>query len=210
MRPTEWDVVFDELKTFGLLLESDSKLPSVCTLIAGRPITGSWWSHPLAQTIFQVNELLDDHPDLVITKLLAGKVTFVHRKLWPELFAVANSKESWQTQGLSPSAREVLKSVQKKERVRSDEIRLSNKPTAKIGDAIRQLEQRLLIHSQQVHTVSGKHAKFLETWEQWAKSAELRSSDIAATVARRNLEEIVRKLNEQFDGKATLPWQKLK
>ena len=97
-------MVMDRLKQDGFLLESDQKLPSVCTLITGEPLKSSWWSHPKAQVIFQVNELLEDHPDVMITKLVSGKVTFIHRKLWPEILAIGAAREPWQVEGLSPSA----------------------------------------------------------------------------------------------------------
>ncbi len=198
--------VLSQLEKFGLLLQTDPNFPSVCTLITDEPLKGSWWSHPMAQTIFQVNELLDDHPDVLITKLVSGKVTFIHRKLWPELFAVANGKETWQTDNLSAEAREVLKLVQKKGLVRSDKIKLSKAP-AKTGDAVRQLEQRLLVHAHQVHTESGKHAKMLETWDHWAETAKLTPGEISIMDAKNSLEQRVRELNERFNGKATLPWQ---
>jgi hypothetical protein len=201
--------VLSQLEKFGLLLQTDTNFPSVCTLITDETLKGSWWYHPMARTIFQVNELLDDHPDVLITKLLSGKVTFVHRRLWPELYAAANSKETWQTDNLSAEAREVLKSVQKKELVRSDEIRLSKTP-AKTGHAVRQLEQRLLVQAHQVHTESGKHAKMLETWDHWAAGAGLGSPDTPAIDAIRTFEQIVQKLNKKFDGNAMLPWRPLK
>src|SRR6267142_3049099 len=104
--------IFSKISSLGFLLESDPKLPSVCTLITGAPLHGSWWSHPLAQTIFQVNEKLEDHPDVLITKLISGKVTFVHRNLWPEVVAIGTSKEPWQMKGLSASAKTLLKTVE--------------------------------------------------------------------------------------------------
>jgi hypothetical protein len=203
----EFKLVFGRLKDFGLLLESDPKLPSVCTLITGKPMKGSWWAHPLAQTIFQVNELLDDHPDLVITKLLAGKVTFVHRRIWPELFAVATSKARWQTDELSDSAQTILKLVGKQGPMRSDELPINGVGRQELNNSVRQLERRLLIHSKQVHTASGAHAKLLETWQQWAREVKLSPGAITAIDARKSLERRVQELNERFNGKSTLPWQ---
>ena len=202
----EFKLVFGRLKDFGLLLESDPKLPSVCTILTGKPMTGSWWAHPLAQTIFQVNELLDDHPDLVITKLLAGKVTFVHRQLWPELFAVATSKARWQTHELPDSAQTILKLVGKQGPIRSDEITITGVARQELNNSVRQLERMLLLHSRQVHTASGAHAKVLETWQQWAREVQLLPGAITAADARKRLERRVQELNERFKGKATLPW----
>lgn len=201
--------VFSKILSFGFLLESDPKLPSVCTLITGAPLRGSWWSHPLAQTIFQVNEKLEDHPDVLITKLVSGKVTFVHRALWSEVTAIATAHEPWQMEGLSASAQMLLKTVQAMGTVRTDQIgstrsqaTTKNKP----GDFARDLERKLLVHAEQIHTATGAHAKLLETWEHWSKRTGFARSSIQADEARRNLEERLRKLNDEFYGTARLPW----
>jgi hypothetical protein len=198
-----YKMVLSQLEKSGLLLQSDLKLPSVCTLITGERMKGSWWSHPLAQAIFQVNERLDDHPDVIITKLLSNKVTFVHRCLWAEIFAIGSQRESWQTQKLSAGAKALLKIVNMQGAVSTDKLVKVERP----GDAARELEIKLLVHSEQFHTETGKHAKRMETWEHWAKRAGLSSSDGNAADAKKTLERIVQKLNEQFGGKATLPWQ---
>ena len=202
-----FDDVFRELQRWGVLLESDPKLPSVCRLVTGEPMKGSWWSHPLAQTIFQVNERLDDHPDVLITKLLAGKVTFVHRKFWPELFAVAISKEGWQMRNLPDAGQKVLKFVTSVGTVRSDELRIGTTGRKELNESVRILERRLLIHSKQVHTESGAHAKVLESWESWATSEKLKAGEIPAAKAKKKFEHSVQELNETFDGQVKLPWQ---
>ena len=199
--------VFGELEKWGLLLESDPKLPSVCTIITDEPMKGSWWSHPMAQTIFQVNERLDDHPDVLIAKLVAGKVTFVHRQFWPALLAVATSKEPWQMRNLPDTAQKVLKFLKNAGAVRSDELRIGTVGRKELSESVRILERRLLIHSLQVHTESGAHAKVLESWENWAAAAKLKAGEISVAKAKKSLEQRVQELNERFDGKATLPWE---
>ena len=202
-----YEDVFRELKKWGLLLESDPKLPSVCRIITGEPMKGSWWSHPMAQTIFQVNERLDDHPDVLMAKLLAGKVTFVHRQFWPALLAVATSREPWQIRNLPDTAQKVLKFLKNAESVRSDELRIGTIGRKELNESVRILERRLLIHSEQVHTESGAHAKVLESWESWAASARLKVGEMPVAEAKKSLEQRVQELNKRFDGKATLPWQ---
>src|SRR5258705_11318152 len=93
---TNFQIIFEALTEFGLLLESDSKLPSVAGLIADGPVRGSWWAHPRSQQIFVALQQLVDHKDVVITKLVSGKVTFVHRELWSELLAIGKARETWQ------------------------------------------------------------------------------------------------------------------
>lgn len=202
-----YEDVFRELKKWGLLLESDPKLPSVCTIITGEPMKGSWWSHSMAQTIFQVNERLDDHPDVLIAKLLAGKVTFVHRQFWPALLAVATSREPWQIRNLPDTAQKVLKFLKNAESVRSDELSIGTIGRKELNESVRILERRLLIHSEQVHTESGAHAKVLQSWESWAASARLKVGEMSVAEAKKSLEQRVQELNKRFDGKATLPWQ---
>ena len=161
----------------------------------------------MAQTIFQVNERLDDHPDVLITKLLAGKVTFVHRQFWPALLAVATSEEPWQMRHLPDSAQKVLKFLKSAGSVRSDALRIGTVGRKELSESVRILERRLLIHSEQVHTESGAHAKVLESWESWAASAKIKMGKITVDDAKNSFEQRVQELNDAFNGKVTLPWQ---
>src|SRR6266850_1440094 len=201
--------VFGKISSLGFLLESDPKLPSVCTLITGAPLRGSWWSHPLAQTIFQVNQKLEDHPDVLLTKLVSGKVTFVHRDLWAEVLAIGTAQEAWQMKGLSASAQALLKTVEETGVVRTDQMGQTTSPDEmknKSDKAARELERKLLIHAEQIHTESGAHAKVLETWNHWSKRTGFAEPAIQADQAKRNLEERLRKLNNEFGATARLPW----
>jgi hypothetical protein len=202
--------VYSKISSLGFLLESDPKLPSVCSLITGSPLRGSWWSHPLAQTIFRVNEQLEDHSDVLLTKLVSGKVTFVHRDLWSEVLAIGTAREAWQMEGLSASAQSLLKAVEETGALRTDKIGLpGSKSTTKNkpGDTARELERKLLIHTEQIHTASGAHAKLLETWEHWSERVGFKSATIPAEEAKRKLSERLLNLNQQFEASAKLPWQ---
>jgi hypothetical protein len=64
----EFDKVFLQLQKLGLLLLSDSSLPSVSRLVAGDSLRGSWWSHERGRTIFAVSEMLEDHPETHFTE----------------------------------------------------------------------------------------------------------------------------------------------
>ena len=161
----------------------------------------------MAQTIFQVNERLDDHPDVLIAKLLAGKVTFLHRQFWPAVLAVATSEEPWQMRNLPDTPQKVLKFLKKAGSVRSDELTIGTVARKQLSESVRILERRLLIHSRQVHTESGAHAKVLESWDSWAELAKLKTGEISVAEAKESLEQRVKELNERFDGKVTLPWQ---
>jgi hypothetical protein len=75
----------------GMMLESArGPLPSVAELVAGEPIRGSWWGHPAGHAIFDTLNALADSPDVLRTRLVGGKVTLVHRRLWPALVRVAD------------------------------------------------------------------------------------------------------------------------
>jgi hypothetical protein len=75
----------------GMLLQSaKGPLPNVAELVAGEPIKGSWWGHPRSHQIFDTLAELDDSPDVVRLRLVKGKVTLVHRRLWPALTRVSD------------------------------------------------------------------------------------------------------------------------
>ena len=75
----------------GMLLASArGPLPNVAEMVAGEPIRGSWWSHPASHAIFNALNSLADSPDVVRLRLVNGKVTLVHRRLWPALVRVAD------------------------------------------------------------------------------------------------------------------------
>src|SRR6267142_785538 len=74
----------------GVVLESArGPAPSLAEAIAGEPIRGSWWSHPKSQEIFAVTRAVRDSEDVLVCRLVKGKVTFVHRRLWPALSRAA-------------------------------------------------------------------------------------------------------------------------
>lgn len=197
--------VLETLEAWGLLLHADSALPSVTSLVAGGPVRGSWWSHPRAHAIFHVLEAMGDRTDVLATRLVSGKVTYVHWRLWPALLAVAGSGEPWQTKGLTAEARVLLARV-RKGRLRTDRLPKGPGGSSKsVAEAARELERRLLVHAEEVHTESGAHAKWLETWEEWPRRAGVRRGDISVSRAKEELEVALRALDPS--GKARLPWR---
>ena len=195
------------LETDGFLLESDPKLPSVCSLITGSAVRGSWWSHPLAQIIFHVNELLEDHDDILIAKLVSQKVTFVHRRFWSELATIGSARERWQLKGLAPAARSLLQQVDETGALSTAETVWPQKSKMKLGDAARDLEKRLLVVGTQFHSESGAHEKRLETWDHWMKQRKFKPAKLSIEAAKERLEVNLHNLNERFAATATLPWE---
>ena len=189
---SESRLLLSPLKELGLLLQQDKILPNAVTILAGETLAGSWWSHPRARVIFRCLGELADHPDVLQTKLVSGKVTFVHRRLWPMLLAVASAHETWQLDGLSKAAKRLLDQLETRRELRAS------------GAPVKEIERRLLAHGEQVHTRAGRHETRLETWKTWSKRARCRSN-LTANEGRYALEEAVRLLGG-VGGE--LPWQK--
>ena len=175
----------------GLLLVQDKQLPNVVSLLTGESVKGSWWSHPRSQLIFDVLSQLAGHDDVLFVKLLRGKVTLVHRTLWPALIAAVSRGEPWQLEGLSAAARDLLASVT-----------AARNEVLAAGAHVKELEQRLLVHAHETHTESGRHAMALESWSAWSKRAgvkPLRSPSKAK-------EEIERAVERLGGAASALPW----
>jgi len=179
-----------QLNERGLLLQQDKTLPNVVSTLAGESVRGSWWTHPRAHTIYNCLIDLAGRPDVLVTKLVSGKVTFVHRRLWPAVLAVATSHEPWQFERLTEYARSLYESVERQGRLLSS------------GQDAKTLEQRLLVHGEQVHTDSGKHQLWLETWSLWAGRAGCKGT-LDPSEGKLQLESAVRALG---GTEAMLPW----
>ncbi len=187
--------VFRELEHWGLLLQTDPKLPSLVALVAGGPVRGSWWSHPLGHTIFATGEALFAHRDVLLAKLVSGKATWVHRRLWPAVLAAARSREPWQTEGLSAAARSLLDAIDREGQARA------------AGGVARELETRLLVRGEPEHTASGRHAKLLESWDRWIVRVRPSPPVVPSDAGRRELEEALAALNDRYGAFGRLPWQ---
>src|SRR5260370_11644905 len=189
----KFEELLERLHEFDLLLDADPKLPSVTGFVAGDNVRGSWWNHPQSHEMFSLACRLHDHPDVLLVKLISGKVTLVHRPLWPAVFSIATAREPWQLEELSKQAKSLLKKVDKETNVSSS------------GDPVRELESRLLVHSESVHTESGSHTKELQTWKSWADRVQLGSVKLSSSVAKAQLEAVVAHLNKQLNAAGTLP-----
>jgi hypothetical protein len=77
------------LRNHGVVLESaKGQEPSLAECIAGAPITGSWWSHPASHEIYDITQRIR-HSRAVLVCGLAGRVTYIHRRLWPQFIRLA-------------------------------------------------------------------------------------------------------------------------
>jgi len=87
-------VTADEALAFvrdhGVVLQAArGPVPSLAEAIAGGPIRGSWWGHPKGHEIFRLAEMVADSGEILVCKLIDGKITYVHRRLWPALVKLA-------------------------------------------------------------------------------------------------------------------------
>jgi hypothetical protein len=188
--------ILRELETHGILLVSDAKLPNACAIVAGGPVRGSWWAHPMSHQIFQVLGEVAAHPDVLTAKLISGKDTFIHRNLWPLFLVMATSREPWQFKGLDSSMLSLLEEVDEKTEVKAS------------GSAAAALEKALLVHGEQVHTEKGSHAKILKGWGQWMKERGATPAVLSPGEGRDSLEKLLAHLNSRYAARGTLPWRK--
>ena len=183
--------ILDALSNAGLLLVQDKRLLNVVTLLTGEAFSKSWWSHPKGRLIFAVVSDLSEHRDVLFCKLINGKVTLVHRSLWPAFLAIALANEPWQTRGLSSRGQQLLASLNE-----------SKEPINSSGPAVKELEVRLLAHARQVHTESGRHELMVEPWTSWSRTNRVKPLR-SLSRAREELEQAAQAIGAP---RSALPW----
>jgi hypothetical protein len=192
------------LESHGLLLLHDQKLPSITTLVAGAPIAGSWWAHARGNEIYHLVEQLARGVGELSVKLVNGKVTFVHRRLWPLLLAAVGGPPA---PAPSAATRALLSQLEARGTLEIAELRRSGSlAAADLKRAVSEVEQRLLAHVASEHTESGKHDKVLQRWMDWSRQRGLEPAALAPRAARAELATVAAALSE--DGvRLQLPWK---
>jgi hypothetical protein len=181
--------VVGRLRALGILLMQDAKLASAVAVLRGGTVPGTWWSLPDAGAIYAALERAAQHPDVLVAKLVAGKVTLIHRALWPALLAVATSREPWQLRGLSAAARRMLATLDA-----GSSIDVAGAPG-------KELERRILVRAATAHAPAGKHVTALEPWSTWAARKGCAAIDVGT--AKRELEAAVTRIGGTH---SLLPW----
>jgi hypothetical protein len=147
-------------------------VPSLVQEICGGPVQGSWWALPQSRLIYAISSALEDSPGVLALKLLDGKMTFVHRSLWPALvrFATDRHRRDALIASLRPPESRLLAEVE-----RRGELHFGGgaPPAASTKTA---LERRWLCISTSEHTASGRHATVLRSWRHWADPELLRAA----------------------------------
>jgi hypothetical protein len=78
------------VKREGIVLQAArGRVPNLAEFVAGAPIRGSWWGHPKGKAIFAAANRVVDSGEVLVCRLVGGKVTFIHRRLWPALIRLA-------------------------------------------------------------------------------------------------------------------------
>jgi hypothetical protein len=82
----------DLIGRHGVVCESARRgaIPALADAIAGEAIRGNWWSHPKSREIFAITRAVRDMPQILVCRLVDGKITFVHERLWPAFVRLAD------------------------------------------------------------------------------------------------------------------------
>jgi hypothetical protein len=72
-----------------VLVAGKGPVPRLVEVIAGEPIAGSWWAHPEGKRIFATLQPVVGSSDVLVCRLVDGKITLVHRRVWPALVRLA-------------------------------------------------------------------------------------------------------------------------
>jgi hypothetical protein len=72
-----------------VLIAARDCVPCLVEVIVGEPIRGSWWAHAQSHGIFAVVQKVVANAELLPCRLIDGKLTLVHRRLWPALVKLA-------------------------------------------------------------------------------------------------------------------------
>ena len=78
------------VRQHGVVLASaKGTAPRPTEAIVGEPIKGSWWAHPKSHHIYTILGAVTDSDQVLVCRLIDGRVTLVHRRLWPSLVRLA-------------------------------------------------------------------------------------------------------------------------
>jgi hypothetical protein len=155
------------------LVPAAAGVPSLVALIVGGPVRGSWWSHPEGKRIYAIASAIEASPDALAAKLVGGKVTYLHRRLWPALLRVVTDRD-WRaarSAGLSAAAAALLAAVEARGELHADDAAAVVAGAAALKKARGVLDERALILVASEHTERGHHASTLHAWSRWAPPA---------------------------------------
>ena len=108
-----------------VVLESaKGPVPNLAEALTETPIRESWWIHPMSKKSFRATRLVRDNDRVLVCRLVGGKVTYVHRRLWPALIRLARYFEKDDLAAIreahSPAGAHVIKKLPFPKRARSN------------------------------------------------------------------------------------------
>ncbi len=78
----------------GVVLESGKgSVPNLADAAAGEFIRGSYWGHPKGNEIFLLTRTIRASKDILVCRLVEGKVTYVHKRLWAAIIRLSANFE---------------------------------------------------------------------------------------------------------------------
>jgi hypothetical protein len=72
------------------LASAKGSVPNLAEAITRGPIRGSWWAHPQSHAIYAIFQEVESAPDILVCRVVKGKITFVHRRVWPFLVRLSD------------------------------------------------------------------------------------------------------------------------
>ncbi len=84
------DSPLEFVRIHGVVLETaKGPVPTLAHAVTDEPIRGSWWSHPEAHAIHAATREARDSGDVLTCRIVRGKITLIHKRLWPALVRIA-------------------------------------------------------------------------------------------------------------------------
>ena len=79
------------IKKHGVVLGSaNGPVPKLTDFIAEETINGSWWGHAKGHEIFNIFNTMQDDLDLLMCRLINGKITVIHKRVWPAIVRLSS------------------------------------------------------------------------------------------------------------------------
>ncbi len=178
----------------GLITEIPAHgVHSLAEAVIGGPFSGSVWRHAKGNLIYRLGRYLRASPEVLAVRLWEGKMTFVDRRLWPEVYRVVMepTRRRPALLGLSRSARDLLGRVECE-----GDVQLPHEQWTKEREA---LEERLLVQSSDL-PVDGRYWARLQSWRRWA------STGVRQLARSISYAEALRALSPQLGEAPPGPW----
>lgn len=188
------DGALELIRIHGLVTEVPAQgVRSLAEAVIGGPVPDGVWRHSKGNLVFRLGKNLRASPEVLAVRLWEGKVTFVDRRLWPEVYRVAMEpvRRRAALSGLSITARALLERVE-----REGDVRLPPHESDKERET---LESRMLVHASDLE-IDGRFWARLQSWRRWA------SPSVAAIAGSISYVDAMRALASPGGAEPWGPW----